>query len=923
MNIRMKLMIFFAAIFGAAIWVASGVLILAQNAPIPPRGIERVTTVEGITEYRLSNGLRVLLFPDPTKQTITVNITYLVGSKHENYGETGMAHLLEHLLFKGTPRHPNIPEELTAHGARPNGTTSMDRTNYYETFAATEENLRWALDLESDRMVNSFIAKKDLDSEMTVVRNELEKGENEPPRVLLYRIFATAFLWHNYGKSNIGERSDLENVPIDRLQAFYKKYYQPDNAVLVVSGKIDEAKTIELANEYFGKIPKPARELPKIYTLEPVQDGERMITVRRVGDTQLVSAAYHIPSSSHPDAAAAAILSQILGDTPSGRLHKALVEEKKAGAVFNQTIYLSDPCLLIVGALLRQEQSLDAARDTLLQIVEDIAKNPVTKEEVERARLQFLKEIEFALSSSEIVGLALSDWIAMGDWRLLFLSRDRLRKVTPEDVQRVATTYLKSSNRTLGLFIPTQKPDRAEIPSPPDVLAMVKDYKGDAKVEAGENFDPSPANIDARTFRISTPGGLKLALLPKKTRGATVVANLTLGMGDEKSLMNQSAPARLAALMLDRGTARRSRQEIKDEFDKLKAQVSIIGGESTVSVTIETVRDNLPAVMKLVAEILREPSFPANEFEQLKQEELAHIESQRSEPTVVASIAMQRHTKPYPKGHPKYVYTIDEAIAELKAVELTELKKFHSEFYGAQNGELAVVGEFNDKEITRLATVLFGNWKSQRPYKRISDSYKDVAIRNQALETPDKANAFFVAAITLNMRDDDPDYPALVLGNYMLGGGFLNSRLATRVRQSEGLSYRVGSQLDVSSIDKSGTFSGYAIYAPQNAAKVEAAFKEEISRALKDGFTADEIKTAKNGWLQSRQVTRAQDRELAARLRAFAHLNRTLEWDAKFEKEVEALTSEQITAAMRKHLDPAKLSIIKAGDFAKSKTAAK
>ncbi len=923
MNIRMKVMILCAAIFGAVIWAASGVLIFAQNVPATPKGVERVTTVEGITEYKLSNGLRVLLFPDPTKQTITVNVTYLVGSKHENYGETGMAHLLEHLVFKGTPSHPNIPQELTAHGTRPNGSTSWDRTNYFETFAATDENLRWALDLEADRMINSFIAKKDLDSEMTVVRNELEKADNEPDRVLGFRIFSTAYLWHNYGKVVIGERSDLENVPIDRLQAFYKKYYQPDNAVLLLTGRIDESKTIGLVNEYFGKIPKPSRELPKIYTAEPVQDGERMVTVRRVGDAQFVGAVYHIPSGAHPDSSAATVISQILGDSPSGRLHKALVEGKKASIVYNLTFQLGDPGLLLVGAALTQDQSLEAARDTMLQVTEDIAKNPVTKEEVERARVDLLKQIELTLNSSETIGLQLSEWIAMGDWRLLFIHRDRLRAVTSEEVQRVAVSYLKQTNRTLGYFIPTQKPDRAEIPPAPDVIAMVKDYKGDATVGAGENFDPSPANVDARTLRSSTTGGLKLALLPKKTYKATVVANLTLEMGDEKSLMNQAAAVQLSAFMLDRGTAKRSRQQIKDEFNKLKAQVSFIGGENSVDVTIETVRDSLPAVLKLVAELLREPSFPANEFEQLKQEQIAGIEIQRSEPAVVASIAMQRHTKPYPKGHPKYVFTIDETIAEIKGAELNDVKKFHSEFYGAQNGELAVVGDFDDKEITKLAAELFGNWKSQRPYKRIPDSYKDVAIRNQALETPDKANAYFVAAINLNMRDDDPDYPALVLGNYMLGGGFLNSRLATRVRQSEGLSYRVGSQLQVSSFDKSGSFSGYAIYAPQNAAKIEAAFKEEISRALKDGFTEEEIKTAKSGLLQLRQVTRSQDKELAGRLRALVNLNRTFEWDAGFEKKIEALTAEQITSAMRKYLDPTKLSIIKAGDFAKSRTEAK
>jgi zinc protease len=917
MNLRMKLLIFCASIFGLAIWAAAGALALSQSLP-SPKGIERVTTVEGITEYRLENGLRVLLFPDRTKQTITVNITYLVGSRHENYGETGMAHLLEHLLFKGTPNHTNILEEMTAHGTRRNGSTSWDRTNYYETFAANDENLRWALELEADRMVNSLIAKKDLDSEMTVVRNEFEKIENDVRLVTIFRLFSGAFQWHNYGKKPIGERSDIENVPIDRLQSFYKNYYQPDNAVLLVTGKFDDAKTIDLVTEYFGKISKPARELRKFYTSEPVQDGERVVTVRRVGDFQLLGAAYHIPSGAHPDASTAAILARILSDSPSGRLHKALIEGKKASLVVGDIYQLADPGLMMVGAGLSPDQPLEAARDAMLQVMEETAKNPVTKEEVDRARGQLLKQIELTLNSSETLGLELSEWIAKGDWRLFFIHRDRLRKAMPEDVQKVATLYLKPTNRTLGYFIPTAKPDRVEIPPKPDVLALVKDYKGDVALEAGENFDPSPANIDSRTHHSSTPGGLKLALLPKKTRGATVVASLTLEMGDEKSLTNRVAEAQLAALMLDRGTARYSRQQIKDEFDKLRAQVGIVPRESSVNLTIETTRDNLSAVLKLVGEILREPSFPAPEFEQLKQETLAAIEIERSEPAVVGSIAMERHIKPYPKGHPKYVYTKEEEIAELKAVKLENVKKFHSEFYGANNGELAVVGDFNEKEIIKLAGEIFGKWRNQRPFKRISESYKDVGIRNQSFETPDKANAFFIAAINLNLRDDDLDYPALVLGNYMLGGAGGHSRLFARIRGKEGLSYGVGSRLEVSSLDKAGYFAGYAIYAPQNAAKVEAAFKEEITRALKDGFTDAEVKTAKNGWLQLRKVARAQDKELAGKLRNFAHLNRTLEWDAEFEKKVEALTPEQITAAMRKYLDPAKLSIIKAGDFAKT-----
>ena len=229
-----------------------------------PSGVQKMSTVEGITEYHLTNGMRLLLFPDSSSPKLTVNVTYLVGSKHENYGETGMAHLLEHMVFKPTKTRANIIKELTDHGAQFNGSTWLDRTNYFETVNATDDNLQWAIELEADRMVNALIAKSDLVTEMTVVRNEFESGENNPMRVLLQRTQAAAYEWHNYGKTTIGSRADIENVPIERLQGFYRKYYQPDNAVLVIAGKFDEAKALALVAKNFGAIPRP--ELPPPYS---------------------------------------------------------------------------------------------------------------------------------------------------------------------------------------------------------------------------------------------------------------------------------------------------------------------------------------------------------------------------------------------------------------------------------------------------------------------------------------------------------------------------------------------------------------------------------------------------------------------------------------------------------------------------------
>jgi zinc protease len=891
------------------------------SSAVPGKPV-KVTSVEGITEYRLSNGLSVLLFPDPTKPTITVNITYKVGSRNENYGETGMAHLLEHMLFKGSTNHKNINDEMTSHGARDNASTWFDRTNYFEIVQANDANLRWALELEADRMVHSFIAKKDLDSEMTVVRNEFERGENDPADILEERVLSTAYLWHNYGKSTIGARSDIENVPIDRLQAFYRTYYQPDNAVLLVAGRFDEGKTLDLVNQIFGKIPRPSRTLPTFYTLDPTQDGERLVTLQRVGDVQALAAAYHVPSGTDPASGAVDILTEILTATPSGRLYKALVETKKATEVGGYFMELHDPGFVLFNAEVRQDQNIDEAKTALVQTLDAAAGSaPITKEEVERARGTILKNVDLMLNNADRVGLNLSEYIGEGDWRLFFLERDRVRKATVEDVQKAAAAYLKPSNRTLGVFIPTAKPDRAEVPPPVLAADVVKDYKGDAAIAAGEAFDPSPANIESRTKRSELPGGLKMALLSKKTRGGTVVASMTLRFGDEKSLFGKATASDLAADMLMRGTTRHTRQQIKDEFDRLKARVAISGRATQANVSIETIRDNLPEVLKLVAEMLREPAFQAKEFDELRQQNLAEIESQKSEPQAIGSNAYQRHMAPYPKGDVRYVETLDESLDSYKAATLEEAKKFYGDFYGASVGELAVVGDFDEAAVGKLVAELFTGWKSAARFERVPQLYQEVAPENQSLETPDKANAFFIAGQNLKLKDDDPDYPALVLGNYMLGSAG-NSRLWTRIREKDGLSYGVGSQLAASPLDAAGSFTTFAIYAPQNEAKLEAAFREEIARVLKDGFDAKELTEAKSGWLQARQVTRAQDPALARTLSTDLYIQRTLAWDAAFEKKVEALTAEQILSAMRKYIDPSKITIVKAGDFAKSSGAA-
>jgi zinc protease len=876
-----------------------------------PSGVKAVTSVEGINEYRLDNGLQVLLMPDQSKPTVTVNVTYKVGSRHENYGETGMAHLLEHLVFKGTPKFGRIDEEFNKRGARSNGTTWLDRTNYFELMQATDDNLKWAIEMEADRMVNSFIAKKDLDSEMTVVRNEYERGENNPFQVLIKRMQSMAFDWHSYGRSTIGNRSDIENVKIENLQAFYRTYYQPDNATLVIAGKFDEAQALTWIGQYFGAIKKPTRVLPPFWTTEPTQDGERSFTVRRKGDLQILIVGYKVPSSLHADTTALSIANFALTDTPTGRLHKALVETKKAQQVIGFPLTGAHPGLMLFGAVVKKDDPIEPVRDEILKIVEGLEKNPVTTEEVERAKRSFANSFEKTLNNHESTGIELSEYVALGDWRLFFQGRDLLANAKGTDAGIVASKYFRRDNRTVGMYLPEDQPLRAEVPATPSVETAMAGFKPKVAVAQAEAFDPSHENIDKRSKRVNIDG-IKVVLLQKKTRGNAVQMQINFDSGNEQSLANKSYIGAMTSGLLMRGTTKFTRAQLADEMDRLK----IAGGVSG----FETTRENSVAAIELMAHVLRSPTFPETEFEQQKRQAITNTESQLNEPTAIASEALSKHFNQFPKGHPRYAASMKERIEGLQAVTLAEVKQHHADFYGASAGQISVVGDFDEQAITDAIRKSFSGWKSKSPFAPMIAPHKEVAAKVDFINTPDKENGMLVARLNIDMQESNPDYPAMLLINYMMGGGSgLNSRLAERIRQKEGLSYGVGSSLRVSAEEPAAFWFVQAIAAPQNLDKVEAALRDEIAKATKDGFTQAELDRAKSGTQQLALQSRAQDRNLAGALRTNEYFGRTMAYSKALQDKAAALTLAQVNAAFKKYIDASKLTIIKAGDKAKIK----
>ncbi len=875
----------------------------------------KIGSVEGLTEYQLDNGLKVVLFPEPSKDKITVNMTVLVGSRHEGYGEAGMAHLLEHMLFKPTAGHPRPDQDLQSRGADYNGTTWVDRTNYYETMPAGDDNLEWAIGYEADRLVNCPIKGEELASEMTVVRNEFEMGENNPKAVLEQRMMAAAYEWHNYGKSTIGNRADIERVPVDNLRAFYKKFYRPDNVILFIGGRLDEAKTLAMVQKHFGPIARPEEPIPSTYTEEPAQDGERVITLRRVGSVAVAGVAYHIPASADQEFPAVAILEAILTADKTGRLYKSLVERRRAAKVQGMAYAWHDPGAIFITAEVAAGNEPNGVVEGMLDTIEEVVTKGITETELVRAKQQFRKYLDQVLADTPKLLVELSDSAAAGDWRLFFLNRDRLENVSVDDVNAVAKKYLQATNRTVGVYLPTQQPQRTPVAAAPDVAKLVKDYTGRPEYSVGEVFDVSPAAIESRVKR-TTIEGVKVAMLPKKNRGGTVSLQLRLRYGTAKSLFGQTQACEFMPTLMTRGTRELTSEQLADQLDELQSTLAASGGAGEATFVIQSKRENLTAVIDVLRQVLREPVFPVSELEILQQRRVSELQEQTSEPQALAPRIISQKMNPYPVGDVRHQPSLVEELKQLQGVELASVKKIYADFLSAQAGELVIVGDFDADATQKALTTALGGWKTKMPYERISRTAdqppKPEMIR---INTPDKANAMYFAGLLLALRDDHPDYPALVIGNEVLGGSGFASRLMSRIREKEGLSYGVMSSFRASPLDQRATFSMMAICNPENAEKVVALAREEIERLVKDGVSSDELSDAQQGWIKGSEADRGDDGKLAAILANGLFAGRTLDYQAKLEAKVKGLTPRDIKQALQQHLDAAKLVNAVAGDL--------
>lgn len=905
--------------------VLAGSVSWAQEEASTPSAT-KLSSVEGVTEYMLDNGLSVLLLPDPSEENVYINITYRVGSAHEGYGEIGMVHLLEHMIFKATTTRTSkqILDEISENAIGANGTTWLDRTNYFVTVVAEEDKIRWALEHEADRMMNSLIDAEELKTEQGVVANEWDIGENPPGDVLRKRVRSIAMDLHSYRNSTIGHRSDILGVTREQLYNFYRKFYQPDNATLIIAGRIDEKEALDLVLEVYGGIPRPERTgLMKIYenySYEAPQDGERSIVLERVGDIQLFRAGYRIPSVSSPDHPALSALGHVLsGSGVNSRLYKALIETKIATGVYGYAESFQFPGFFWTGATVPLDGSLEEAEAAIEATIANVKANPPTEEELDRFKLgqaNFYKNI-----SNSVIGVAqrLSEWSARGDWRLFFITRDRTESVSVEDVQRVAHKYLIASNRSKGYFKPVQEtPPRAVVSPNPDIETLVEGYQGREAVAKGEFFDATPANIADRTEYRTMSNGARVAMLSKENTGDTVQISAQMRWGTLDTVMHKGYIAGFTDGMIGRGTVKRTRNELSDEYRRLRlgggASVGLTGGSFSVS----TVRKNLEESIKLVAEIARKPSFDEDEFELMKKSQITSLESQRAEPQPLSGTKLFKHLMQYPKGHPSYISSIEEDIEGYSSVTLDQVKEYYNEVSGLSDSTtITVVGDFDPDEVFAWLEESFGDWNSPAPYERIGRDAQSQEARSFEVNTPDKTNALMRAGYDFPFTDEDPDYEPLVVAFEIFGGGFLNSRLAQRIRVKEGLSYSVGAGFSSHPIDKRGYVGASATVDPKNMDQLVQSFKEEVIRAVEEGFTQEEVTLAVNSIVDSRKGRRASDGVISSMLHQGMFYNREMSHWQERDERYARVTLEEVNNAFRKYVSVEKFSIVVAGDLEK------
>jgi zinc protease len=886
-----------------------------------PPNVEKADSFRGIDQYRLkSNGMTILLVPDHTSPVFTFMVVYHVGSRNEAPGNTGSAHLLEHMIFnKSTENfgkahgHKTFQEVLYEAGAdfgSTNMTTWYDRMNGYSTLPS--DKLELAMKIEADRLGRGLILDSERQSEMSVVRNEYEINENNPLQALWKATVATAIQAHPYHWSTIGYRSDIEGVTTEKLREHYKNFFWPNNAEAILVGDFDTEKTLAQFDREFGAFKPSDRPIPQVITVEPPQEGERRTVVTRPGTVGLVMLAYIRPGAKHPDFMPLEVLTSILADGVNSRLYRALVDQGLAANVGANNFTLRDPFPILIDATLAQGKSHEEVEKAIKAALAEVAEKGVTDEEVKRAQQQIEVAVIRSRDGTYNFASNLGESVASTDWKWFVTYMDNIKAVTAADVQRVAKTYFVPDHATVGWFVPgTPTPVASGTPAPPPAVPAT------SSSPSVSNAKPAAMNTSSfakRTTRKVLKNGLIVDIVENHAVPTVSVRGLVLA-GDTSAPAGKPAIPALTAKILQRGTKSRTKEEIGKLLDDVGANRTWGTGLNESTLIANAMARDLPLLLGVLADELKNAAFSADELAKAKKElETDYLRADDS----TQSRAVERLAQlVYADTHPYFAAGREKLVASANAATADELRAFQRARYSGANFILAIVGDIDTAKTLALVEQHFGDLPKGEKLVLANVAPRAVAKpAREAVTMRGKANMNLIIGSASGLRRTDADYDAALIANAALGQNSLSSRIGKRVRDTEGLSYNLNSRYSWSD-QLEGIWLVNVNVAPQNLAKAMASTVDEIQKFAKEGVTDAEVEAQKSFFAGNYQVGLGSNAGIAAALVNAEKFGFGPKYLDEFPVRIKTVTRDEVNAAMRKHFFPEKLHTIVAGDLDK------